>query len=364
MEPITTTPVERYAELDLLRFLASMAVVLMHFTYSMPLIAHIGPSFLVLGQFFRYGYLGVNLFFMISGFVVVKSARHKSLSQFVVARVARLYPVFWLSCLLTFGGLYFSGTQLGGPVSFRQLLFNLTMLHEFFGQASLNGVYWSLTYELTFCFLIGLVIACRLWPLLFPVVVGWLAYTLMAGPLPVNHLFSYLFIPKHSAYFIAGMLFYILQSRRQRPWLVYLALAASFVLALRSDRAERQLAQQFYHDMPLNPWVTAMVIALFFLAFYLILLRDWRLPIHPIWNWLGGLTYPLYLLHMLGAAALMPLANELNNYLLLSSTVVALLLLCWLVQAQFERPLSRLLTRGLTPLLAWLKRGSQLPTSV
>ncbi|MDO7852004.1 hypothetical protein [Hymenobacter convexus] len=34
MEPLSPVPAGRYAELDLLRFLASLAVVLLHFTYS------------------------------------------------------------------------------------------------------------------------------------------------------------------------------------------------------------------------------------------------------------------------------------------------------------------------------------------
>ncbi|WP_400191029.1 acyltransferase family protein [Hymenobacter sp. B81] len=248
--PPPTAAAPRSAELDLLRFLASLVVVLTHFTYSMPRIAHLGPSFPLLGGVFRYGYLAVDLFFMISGYVVLKSARHKSLRQFVTARITRLYPAFWLSCLLTFAGLYLSGSLPANPATLRQLVFNLTMLHEFLGYPSLNGVYWSLTYELTFCFLVGLIIAGRLWPWLWPIMLGWLSYTLVAGPLPPNHLFSYLFIPKHSAWFIAGMLFYLLQTRQRPAWQVGLALLAAFALALRSDRAERLLNQQFYHDAP------------------------------------------------------------------------------------------------------------------
>jgi peptidoglycan/LPS O-acetylase OafA/YrhL len=352
MEPLSTVSTGRYAELDLLRFLASLAVVLLHFTYSMPLVAHIGPAFPRLGGIFRYGYLAVDLFFMISGFVVLQSARHKSLAQFATARIKRLYPVYWLSCGLTFAGFYFSGF---GPVSGRQLLFNLTMLQEFFGQPSLNGVYWSLTYELTFCFLIALIIACRLWPLIFPIIVGWLAYTLVAGPLPAAHLFSYLLIPKHSAYFMAGMLFYVLQTRRHAAWQVYLALAAALALALRTDRAERGLAQQLYHDAPLNAILTAGLITLFFLALYLVLVRQWRLPAHPAWGWLGSLTYPLYLLHGLGAVPLAIFKDKLNSYLLLSATLVLVLLLAWAAQVLVEQPLSRLLGRWLAR-RAWRTR--------
>ncbi|MDO7845891.1 acyltransferase [Hymenobacter sp. M29] len=349
MEPLSPVPANRYAELDLLRFLASLAVVLLHFTYSMPRVAHIGPTFPVLGGIFRYGYLAVDLFFMISGFVVVKSARPKALPQFAVARITRLYPAYWLSCGLTFVGLHVVGS---GAASWRQLLFNLTMLQEFFGQPHLNGVYWSLTYELTFCFLVALLIAGRLWRLHFPVLLGWLAYTLVAGPLPPAHLFSYLFIPKHSAYFIAGMLFYVLQSRRHAAWQVHLALFAALALALRSDRAERQLAQQFYHDAPLNGVLTAGLIVLFFLVLYCILVRQWRLPAHPVWGWLGSLTYPLYLLHGTGAAVLGPLAGRLNSYLLLGGALALVLLLAGAAHALVERPLSRRLGPWLAQLLA------------
>ncbi|RYU80475.1 acyltransferase family protein [Hymenobacter persicinus] len=364
MPPLSTDSTTRYAELDGLRFLASLAVVLLHFTYSMPRVAHIGPDFPLLGSIFRYGYLGVNLFFMISGFVVLRSARRKSLPQFIIGRIARLYPVYWLSCGLTFLGLYFSGSQVAGPVSWRQLLFNLTMLHEFFGQPSLNGVYWSLTYELTFCFLVALLIGCRLWHLLFPIILGWLAYTLVAGPLPVSHLFSYVFIPKHSAYFLAGMLFYVLQTRQHSVWQVYAALCLALALALRSDRAERQWAQQLYHDAPLNAWVAAGLIGLFFLAFYLIFGAQWRLPAQPVWSWLGRLTYPLYLLHGLGAVLLGPLNGKVNSYLLLGAALIIVLLVAWAAHVFVEQPLGRRLGQGLTHWQARRKAAARLPVQV
>lgn len=354
MESLPPTTSRRYPELDLLRFLASLAVVLLHFTYSMPLVAHLGPSFPGLGGVFRYGYLAVDLFFMISGFVVLRSARRKSLSQFVMARVVRLYPMFWLSCLLTFAGLYFSG--MGGPNLVRQLVFNLTMLHEFFGYASLNGVYWSLTYELTFCFLVGLLIGCRLWKWLFGIVLGWLAYTAVAGPLPASHLFSYLFIPKHSAYFIAGMQFYLLHARTAAAWKLHAALLCAFGLALRSDRAERQLAQQFFHDAPLSAVASGVVIALCFLAFYGIVTGRLRLRPHPAWAALGLLTYPLYLLHGLGAVPLKLLNGKVDKYLLLAGTLALVLLVAALAQRLVERPLSQALGH-------WLARLRPQPAS-
>jgi peptidoglycan/LPS O-acetylase OafA/YrhL len=45
----------------------------------------------------RYGYLGVDLFFVISGFVVQLSAWDRRPPEFVVSRIVRLYPAFWIA---------------------------------------------------------------------------------------------------------------------------------------------------------------------------------------------------------------------------------------------------------------------------
>lgn len=110
--------------------------------------------------------------------------------------------------------------------------------------------------------------------------------------------------------------------------------------------------------------MTAGLIVLFFLAFYLILVPQWRLPAHPVWNWLGRLTYPLYLLHGLGAGLLAPLKDKVNSHLLLGVSIAAVLLLAWAAHALVERPLSRRLGQWLTHLLARRRHAAQLPVNV
>lgn len=93
----------RVNEIDLLRFLAALAVVFFHYSFrgyaadglsvmSYPLLASVS----------KYGYLGVELFFMISGFVILMTAAHAGLRDFVISRVVRLYPAFWACCTVTF----------------------------------------------------------------------------------------------------------------------------------------------------------------------------------------------------------------------------------------------------------------------
>src|SRR5215467_4825559 len=94
---------QRVNEIDLLRFLAALSVVLFHYSFrgyaadSMSLMPY--PP---LAPFAKYGGLGVELFFMISGFVILMTAANGSLKGFVASRFVRLYPAFWTCCTITF----------------------------------------------------------------------------------------------------------------------------------------------------------------------------------------------------------------------------------------------------------------------
>lgn len=50
----------------------------------------------------RFGYLGVDLFFLIGGFVIMMSAAHGTAQAFTASRAGRLLPAFWICCTATF----------------------------------------------------------------------------------------------------------------------------------------------------------------------------------------------------------------------------------------------------------------------
>ena len=94
---------KRLELLDYGRFFAAIVVVLFHYTFngiSNGKITSIAHTQSVI-DLTKYGYLGVELFFMISGYVIFFSAKSGSASKFAVGRAVRLYPAYWFAVLFT-----------------------------------------------------------------------------------------------------------------------------------------------------------------------------------------------------------------------------------------------------------------------
>src|SRR5204863_431573 len=91
----------REGSLELLRFLAAFAVLAFHFGFRGYAAHNLQDlAFPELAGFSKYGYMGVELFFMISGYVIPWSIRGRSVAEFALARAIRLYPTYWLCAAL------------------------------------------------------------------------------------------------------------------------------------------------------------------------------------------------------------------------------------------------------------------------
>lgn len=349
MEPEPHRLPVRFYELDLLRFLTALSVVFYHYTYRGYARDGLSPvPFERLGRLTKYGLLGVELFFLISGYVVLLSAQGKTVRQFFLARITRLYPAFWVACTLTF-----VAEHLWPPASTNpQMLYylradgwqyatNLTMLPEFVGEKLLDGSYWSLTVEITFYFLVSLLLAYRLMRHVDWFLLGWLVYVALAGAVPAVTPFAQLFFPRYAPYFAAGMLFYLLQLPQGRTWRRYVLLLAAYLLALRAGTTQAREMSGFYQDV-ISQKVTLGLITLFFGLFFLIAFRKINLSRFSWLTWLGALTYPLYLVHQhLGYLVFHHLGPYFNKYLLLGGLLGLMLSLAYLVHALVEKPFAK-----------------------
>ena len=139
----------KFKSIQLLRAFACVYVMLGH------LIFYFGLLFpnTRLASLFHFGYSGVDMFFVISGFVIYTSTQQLeegflSFIKYLKKRLIRIFPIYWI-ILLFF--LVFIGTT--EPISFKNLLpvFLLLPHHE-----PVFDVTWSLSFELYFYVLYGL----------------------------------------------------------------------------------------------------------------------------------------------------------------------------------------------------------------
>jgi exopolysaccharide production protein ExoZ len=156
----------RLLAMEGLRGFAVFLVFLQHFGYqALQLTEPSGVVKVALGVFRSYGNQGVELFFVLSGYLIYGSlvARQTRFLPFMRRRIRRIYPAF----LVAFG-LYFCAV-LAGPTSDRipseplaltwYLLSNLLLLPGIFPLPELMAVAWSLSYEVTFYLICGLIAA-------------------------------------------------------------------------------------------------------------------------------------------------------------------------------------------------------------
>lgn len=100
----------RVPAIDLLRLAAVSAVILYHYGFWGPA-SHGVPQVALpaLAPVAQYGFLGVPVFFAISGFVIAYSAEGRTPVGFAIARFSRIYPTFVFCMTLTFAATLLFG---------------------------------------------------------------------------------------------------------------------------------------------------------------------------------------------------------------------------------------------------------------
>lgn len=317
----------RFRELDVLRGFAAVWVLLFHY------LTRYDELFPPRGDVpfhFPDGTYGVQLFFIISGFVIFMTLKRcKTGADFVVSRFSRLYPAYWAACLLTFAvGLAW---PLPGEVhSFGDLAVNLTMLQNFFGVPSVDGVYWSLAVELCFyTVMLALFLAGYLSGTVRLAAI-WLAAALISHLLPrlgaeVPWKIQGLFVLNFAELFVAGIVFYEIHTRG-----VARARLAILAACLAVHLAGYGLAS------------AARVLFMFVLMGVALSGRARFVCVRPL-LWLGAISYTLYLTHqMIGYTILAGLgARGIGSIYAVPLTAAVMIGVASLLTLAVERPAMR-----------------------
>ncbi|MCV7495615.1 acyltransferase [Micrococcus luteus] len=340
-------PGPRFRELDGLRGIAALAVVFSHYTG-----AHNShyPQDPAAFHDAAWGAAGVQLFFIISGFVIFMSARRADRpSDFAISRAARLYPPYWISLVFAVVLLLLHPVP-GFPFTWGQALVNLTMVQRWVGVDNVVDVYWTLAVEMQFYVIILILLyltRCRLsdrvvlWGSLAWSVISWAVVLFTAphvgsdpqrDPLWVK-LLNNATVAEYAPLFVLGMALYIArQTGQHRGWV-----AAAAVSAVGSTFVMR--------GMPLALEVLVVV-----LLAVTVMLRERTsvLLLAPV-QWYGKISYSLYILHAIPGYilihALWPYVGR-NMAMLVALAVVSVL--AWALQKYGEEHLGRAAKRGLT----------------
>lgn len=148
------------SSVTLIRGIAALAVCLFHFTKGF--ISNVGSISEIL---MPYAWVGVEVFFVISGFVIPymllgQPFKGKHYGGYLLKRLIRIEPAYLGSIILIIGLNYISSlfTIYKGPpfsVSGHNILLHLGYLVEFFDGTWMNPVYWTLAIEFQYYLVIG-----------------------------------------------------------------------------------------------------------------------------------------------------------------------------------------------------------------
>jgi peptidoglycan/LPS O-acetylase OafA/YrhL len=303
--------------LNVLRGVAALLVVLFHLT----IFAGAPYKNIITAN----GMVGVDIFFVISGTVIPLSLTGRRYTvakwpRFMLKRLIRLQPAYLVSIALCIALLEISQRVpgfkgVGGHVTLAQLAAHLAYAIPFTHMQWVNPVYWTLTYEVIFYIVLGVVFT----PLFSRHIVYTAIFTAMV--LVLMRLVGGHWDYRPTEFFLGGALmrWYV---GTDRPLVTAISVAASFaVVGLLSGVAE----------------LIAIVIA----TAGIVLLRDRRFP---LWLMLfGDISYSLYLIHIPIGSRVMNLGQRLGHGVLLegallTASVVISLVAAWLLYRLVEAP--------------------------
>lgn len=287
---VTLSKNKRIVELDILRSVAIIIVVLYHYTTRYSKLYGFESI-----NWFKYGNLGVELFFMLSGYFIYDSVtKSANIIDFCKKRLVRLYPTYWACLIITFCTVSLFGLP-GREVSLNHFLVNFTMLQYGLGIPDVDGVYWSLFYELMFYALIAICFNLFQKGNVNYFILIWLIIYYCNNFTSYSKFITVIFSLKYCPLFLSGICFNIIRKNKVNLY-VLLPLFCCISYLLFSQK---------------NDLTIVLIILIFFICFYLYSLKltdfKWFIFLSPIALW----SYEWYLLHQnIGYVIL----NKLYNY--------------------------------------------------
>ena len=360
--------------IDALRFFCAFMVAMFHlgFTswaspyylrpYKMPLIEDIAQP----------GWVGVELFFVISGFVIINSAASATAISFLRGRILRLYPAVWICASLT---LVFIATK---DVNRHVIMNYLRSITLYPAGPWIDGQYWTLAWEICFYSIVFIMCAtgqrARMSALALGLSLASTVFIALLYAFPASDVLAiftgtaWRAIPfYYGCQFAIGIYIWLLsQDRMNRlSWAGFicaLAAGAAQIYMAGGNTSDRTLDAAGHSFSPLPAlfiWVGGLIFIVASVGYGKQITHLPNTLLQTV-RTLGLMTYPLYLLHLsIGIQLLDWLTNLGMTPLLALAVVIAIVCAMSLAVCKWGEPPIRRLLRLVFDRLDQRVAGSQ-----
>src|ERR1035441_190594 len=284
-----------------LRGVAALVVAIFHCYMTTPVTDHVARSVpSVLGGAINLGFLGVDLFFVISGFVISltlygKLATTGEWGRFFLRRQLRLDPPYWTAIILSIASALLINrlrpeTQAPVP-GFTDVVAHLFYLQDFLGIKPIVGIFWTLCLEIQFYLFFGAFVLLKARTPISARTFAWMMLPLYLlslacfwGLVPT---LRGLFIPRWFEFFTGVVLFLRWRGLIGRTQLLAYLGSALLAMALRVP-ADNEITG-----------VTTVTVVLIALMFLIAIEGDnmKRWLDNALFRYFGNISYSLYLMH-------------------------------------------------------------------
>lgn len=345
--------------IQLLRAIACLLVVFYHATGLYPTSS--GGHFLF--GFFSFGYAGVDVFFVLSGFIITYTSlkylgKVSHTGTFLFKRFVRIYPTYWIItiCFLAFQIIFPSFYRTYYQFNGENIIYTFLLLP---GHTMVNGVSWTLTNELYFYLLFVTVFFAKNMKLLFILIMLYCLiivgnyFFVSIGILKTNHnsLLDVMLQPMTLEFFMgvfAAFLYRKLSFKFVRI-LIVLGLVLFGLGAFQSDNLpfSADFSRVICYGIPSFLIVTAVAAFEFKKIFSL----------NKVWLALGDASYSLYLIHLPILAAVSKIISKLQitNIILTHSLLLLSILILCLIAYLFYKYVESPIIKSLIP---YRRKGS------
>lgn len=309
-----------------------------------------------LGGYSDIGNYAVFGFYVISGFLMTLIMHEsygytsKGISAYALNRVLRIYPIYWISILLSLTLIGVFGSDVSSayhhailfPSNISDMLKNLFLFFPTLDSIRLTPPSWALTVELFFYILIGLGLSKNR-----NIVYSWFFFSL--GYHVVNQIFclgwdSYFTLIAASLPFSTGALIYHIKDRIQIVKRMPKSLARSFPVLLVAAIGFNWIVAYLRSDLSsVHYYINYSLCSIVVLS--LAQTRDLPFINGRLDKLLGDLSYPIYLIHYQVGLLVMLLLNEIgfsvarpSTFLLVVSTP-CIIVVAWIMTITLERPI-------------------------